>query len=439
MTDRKVKIRVGYKARPWQAKVHRQLRRFSVLVVHRRGGKTVMSISELTDKAVQCAKKNGRYGYISPILKQSKRVAWTYLKDQARNVPGTKINEAELYVEFSNGARITLYGADNPDSIRGEYFDGVVLDEYADMKEIVWKDVVRPMLADRRGWAIFIGTPKGHDNFFEMYRLAVRRMEAGKNWYATLLPHWETGVLDPQELEEAREEMGDKSFEREMCCDFSVEGDDILIPIKLVEEAIGKHYDKTIYSKAARVMGVDVARFGDDRSVIQKRQGLHTHEPIVLKGLDNMELADRVAAEINHFEPDAVFIDLGQGQGVIDRLRQLGYSVIGVNFGGKSTSARYANKATEMWANTLKALKDGLALPPGFDEYLTELSGRTYSFLPTGAMIIEPKDKMKERFRSPDLADALVLTYAQPVAPKVDILDHVPQINKAAGLEYDPF
>lgn len=439
MTARVETISLGYTPREWQERVHRSLKRFSVLVVHRRGGKTVMALTELVDKALRCVRENGRFGYISPILKQSKQIAWTYLKDYARKIPGTKTNEAELYVEFANGARVTLYGADRgADSIRGAYFDGVVLDEFADMRDVVWKDVVRPMLLDRKGWAIFIGTPKGHDAFFEMYRLALKRMGEGRNWYAALLPHWETGVLEEQELADAREEMGDKSFEREMCCDFSVEGDDILIPIKLVEDAIGRHYKKTDYEMSAKVIGVDVARFGDDRSVIQKRQGLYVHEPIVLKHLDNMELADRVAHEINNFKPDAVFIDLGQGQGVIDRLRQLGFDVVGVNFGGKSSHERYANKATQMWVETKKALENGLALPPGFDEYLTELSGRTYGFQSNGKIIIESKDRMRERFRSPDLADALVLTYAQPVQPYIDVLHNVPE-TREADLEYNPW
>lgn len=431
-------IHIGYEPREWQAKVHRSLRRFSVLVVHRRGGKTVMTLAELIDKALREAKARGRYGYIAPILKQAKKVSWTYLKDYVREIPGVKINEAELYIEFPhNGARITVYGADNPDSIRGEYFDGVVLDEYADMHPDVWGKVVRPMLADRRGWAIFIGTPRGHDNFFEAYKLAKRRMEEGRDWFVTLLPHWETGVLSKAELDDALEEMGDAAFQQEFCCDFSVEAEDILIPIRLVEAAMGKQLDKTEYELAAKVMGVDVARFGDDRSVIFKRQGLAVWEPIVLKDLDNMELADRVAHEINNYKPDAVFIDAGRGEGVIDRLRQLGYDVIEVNFGGRSTNPKAANKATQMWMDLKAGLVQGLALPE-MPELLTELSGRRYEFMANGQVKLEPKDKMKERFRSPDLADALALTYAQFVPPKIDILHNVPDTT-GEDLEYDPY
>lgn len=439
MAARTETIKLGYSPREWQRNVHLALKRFSVLVVHRRGGKTVMSLTELVDKALRCSLPMGRYGYIAPQRNQAKKIAWEYLKEYAKKIPGTIKNESELYVEFPNGARVELFGADNPDAIRGAYFDGVVLDEYADMHEAIWKKVVRPMLADRKGWAIFIGTPKGHDNFYEMLKLANKRMAEGRNWYATVLPHWETGVLPQSELDDALEEMGEDAFAQEFCCDFSVEASNAMIPIKLVEAAMGKHIDKKDYARAGKVIGVDVARFGDDRSVIQKRQGRYVHEPIILKQLDNMEVADRVAHEINNFKPDAVFIDAGRGEGVIDRLRQLGYDVIEVPFGGRSPDTKFFNKVTYMWAQLKQALRDGLCLPD-MPEYLTELTARLYDFKPDGKVALEPKDKMKERFRSPDLGDALALTYAQHVEPYVDILDNRP-VNQVtqADLEYDPY
>ena len=83
-------------------------------------------------------------------------------------------NESELRVDLVNGSMIRLYGADNPDALRGPYLDGVVLDEFADMKPEVWHEVVRPMLADRRGWATFIGTPKGKNEFYRLYQNALK-------------------------------------------------------------------------------------------------------------------------------------------------------------------------------------------------------------------------------------------------------------------------
>lgn len=434
-----VNVDIGYRPREWQAEVHRSLRRFSVLVVHRRGGKTVMSVAELIDKALKDTQVRPRYAYVAPLRNQAKMITWDYLKDMTKGIPGRIKNESELYIEFPhNGARISLYGADNPDAIRGAYLDGAVLDEYADMKSDIWTKVIRPMLADRRGWAIFIGTPKGHNDFFDMFKRAKRLMEDGKKWFATVKPYWETKVLPQEELDDALEEMGDTAFAQEFGCDFSVEADDVLISIPLVEGAMGRHYHEADYRLSAKVMGVDVARFGNDRSVIQKRQGLHAHEPITLKNHDNMQLANRVAHEINEWKPDAVFVDAGRGEGVIDRLRELGYSIIEVNFGGQSANERAANKATEMWMAVKKWLQDGGALPDKSD-YLSELSARTYKFGVNGKVVLEPKEKMKERYRSPDLADALALTFAHPVVPQVDELEHNTPYTKESKVEYDPW
>ena len=440
MAARTETISLGYSPRKWQEKVHRSLRRFNVLVVHRRGGKTVMALAELIDKALREGRQRGRYGYVGPILKQAKKVSWSYLKDFVSDIPGVKINESELYIEFpNNGARITIYGADNPDSIRGEYFDGVVLDEYADIHPELWSKVIRPMLADRKGWAIFIGTPKGHDQFFEILKLAKERMNEGKAWFATVLPHWETGVLDRRELDDALEEMGENAFAQEFCCDFSVEAADSLIPIALVQAAMGKHLKKTDYELAAKIMGVDVARFGDDSSVIAKRQGLYVHKPIALKGLDNMEVADRVAFEINQWKPDAVFIDAGRGEGVIDRLRQLGYHVVEANFGGRTFYPRASFKAEEMYLKLKQGLKDGMALPDD-TSLMTELTARKYEFTSSGLIKLESKKKMKERYKSPDKADAVALTFYQDVQPQIDTLDNLPQDGMSKeDLEYDPY
>jgi hypothetical protein len=435
---RVINIDIGYRPREWQRNMHKKRKRFSVIVVHRRAGKTVSAIAELIDKGLKCPLKLGRFGYVAPFREQAKKIAWEYIKDFTREIPGIKKNEAELYVEFPNGARVQIFGADNPDSIRGAYFDGAVLDEYADMHADVWEKVVRPMLADRKGWATFLGTPKGHDQFYDIYRLARKRMGEGKDWYATLLPYWETNALDPAEVEEMREEMGEMAFRQEMACDFSVEAADVLIPIPIVEAAMDRHLHEVDYRLSAKVLGVDVARFGDDRSVIQKRQGLYCHEPIKLKDYDNMQLANRVAHEINEWKPDAVFIDAGRGEGVIDRLRELGYSVVEVNFGGASAKERAANKATEMWMDIKAWLQNGGALPDDSD-FLSELTARTYKFGSNGKVIIEPKEKMKERYRSPDIADALALTFAHPVQPRIDELEHHTPYTKKSKTEYSPW
>jgi hypothetical protein len=152
--------------------------------------------------------------------------------------------------------------------------------------------------------------------------------------------------------------------------------------------------------------------------VIFPRQGLQTFDPLVFQGIDNMDLASRVAAKIEEWQPDATFIDSGNGGGVIDRLRQLGYDVIEVNFGGKSSSHLYANKRAQMWFEMRDWLRAGGAIPNS-PELKQDLAAPTYKYNPSNQLILEPKDDIKKRgLPSPDLGDALALTFAHPVAKR---------------------
>ena len=206
----------GYRPRPLQADIHRRLKRFNVLVCHRRFGKTVLCVNELIDHAIRARRPRPRFAYIAPLYRQAKQVAWDYLKHYSRAVPGRKASETELRVDFPNGARIQLYGADNPDSLRGIYLDGVVLDEYAQMSPHLWGEVIRPALADREGWAIFIGTPKGHNAFWRTYRAA----SADPGWYAALFRASETDILPRAELDAARRDMTPEEYDQEFECSF---------------------------------------------------------------------------------------------------------------------------------------------------------------------------------------------------------------------------
>ncbi len=163
---------VLYAPRPHQARLHAGLKRFNVLVAHRRFGKTVFCINELIAKAAANPRPEPRYAYVAPLLTQAKDVAWEYLKRYTAPIPGATAHESELRVDLPGGGRIRLYGADNADRLRGLYFDGVVLDEYALMHPRIWPEVIRPALTDRGGWAIFIGTPMGRNQFSALYQAA---------------------------------------------------------------------------------------------------------------------------------------------------------------------------------------------------------------------------------------------------------------------------
>jgi phage terminase large subunit len=141
---------------------HMRTQRWTAMAAHRRAGKTVACINDLMARALTCRRQDPPplYAYVAPYLAQAKEIAWGYLVAATEPARKNK-NESELWVELINGARIRLHGADNPDRLRGAYLDGVVLDEFADMRPSVWGEVIRPMLADYGGWATFIGTPKG--------------------------------------------------------------------------------------------------------------------------------------------------------------------------------------------------------------------------------------------------------------------------------------
>jgi hypothetical protein len=177
---------------------HGRDKRWTCIVGHRRVGKTVAVIADLLTCALATTKHSGRYAYIAPYHAQAKAVSWDYLKRLSEGV-ATKISESELSVDLANGSRVRLYGADNPDALRGLYLDGVVLDEYGDMRPNVWGEIIRPLLADRRGWAVFIGTPKGKNHFWEIYQTA----RTSPDWLAMTLKASETGILDAAELADA--------------------------------------------------------------------------------------------------------------------------------------------------------------------------------------------------------------------------------------------
>lgn len=418
-----MKVVIPYRPRFPQDEIHKQLEthRFCVLVAHRRLGKTVLSVNHLIKRAITDRKERGMYAYLAPFRNQAEQIAWGYLKRYTSQIPAISINEQKLSILLPNGATIRIFGADNPDALRGMYFDGVVIDEVAQIKPTLWGEVIRPALADRKGWSAFIGTPKGINLFSQLYDQALNLMSKGDpDWIAMLYSVEQTHVIDEKELAALKVEMSENEFRQEFLCDFSAAQDNGLIPIDDIRAAANKFYRESEYMGAPLIYGIDVARFGSDASVIFKRRGLVAFEPIVIRKFDNMALADRIVVEMAKEKPDAVFIDSGAGQGVIDRLRQMRFDVVEVPFGAQAIDKeQFANRRMEMWWHMAQWIKQGGAIPP--DPVLQgDLGAPTYGYTPKGPKILEAKDKLKERIgRSPDLADALALTFAAPVAPKL--------------------
>jgi phage terminase large subunit len=187
-------------------------------VSHRRAGKTVACIHDLQLAATASSKVRPRFAYLSPFLRQSKAVAWDYLRHAMAPLRpiGATAHESELRVDYPSGAQVRLYGADNPDAMRGIYLDGIVLDEYADMDPRVWSEVIRPALADRQGWAVFIGTPRGRNAFFELWR----RAQSDGGWFSLMLKASESGLIPASELALARRDSSEEQYLQEFECSF---------------------------------------------------------------------------------------------------------------------------------------------------------------------------------------------------------------------------
>lgn len=440
---RKINITLPYCPREiWKKEIHPAIEshRFNVIVAHRRFGKTVATLNHTIKMAIKNKQPSPQYAYIAPLRTQAKKIAWSYLKYYVSPIPFVKTNESELYIELPTnyrnraGARIYVIGADNPDSLRGMYFDGVIFDEYAQMKPAVWDEIVRPALADRSGWAVFIGTPKGQNQFYEKYKEAL----AKEDWYACCYNVEQSQVIPKDELQSMMEDMSENAIRQEFYCDFTASANNVLISIDSINKAANRAVPAVDIRNSPVILGVDVARFGDDTTVIVRRQGLSMWAPVRYKGLDNMQVASVVAGLITEYQPDAVFIDAGRGEGVIDRLRQIGHrNIIEVPFGSQASQIdKYANKRAEMWHEMGRWLNEGGCIPDD-PELKSELATPMYDYDSRGRIVLEAKDKIKERIgASPDAADAAALTFAFKVPQKdVRLTNGIPM----AKTKYNPF
>jgi phage terminase large subunit len=229
-----------YQPRSVFTPLHNRDKRWVCVVAHRRCGKTVAMCADLVIGALETALPKPQFAYMAPQRDQAKRVAWTYLKDLTRPMWSKPPNESELKITINNGhgGESTIYvaGADNYDALRGMYFDGVVLDEVGQIRPSAWYKVLRPALSDRRGWAIFAGTPAGKNMFWNL------REEARMNPETHLLlelPASKTGIIHPDELRDAKAQMTEEAFLVEYECSF-----DAAVPGAYFAKQIGEAYNE---------------------------------------------------------------------------------------------------------------------------------------------------------------------------------------------------
>ena len=217
-----MQVKIPYKPRDLQAEMHQNVKRWNVLVMHRRFGKTVWAVNHLIKHCLTCELPRPRVAFVAPTFAQAKRIAWDYVKYYAGVIPGVTFNETELRVDFPNGGRLMLLSAENPDSLRGIYLDLCVFDEFGMQNPRVWGEVVRPALSDRQGGAVFLGTPAGHNHFFDLLEQAkAEEAEGSDQWYHKVVKASQSQLVPEEELDAARAMMTEEQYEQEYECSFT--------------------------------------------------------------------------------------------------------------------------------------------------------------------------------------------------------------------------
>lgn len=430
-----MKVQLQYTPRPWFVPFHRRTQRFSHITAHRRCGKTVACVRDTEKRALTCELPDPKFAYIAPQLKQAKRNVWGYIKQgyYALRQYGAKAHESELHVTYPNGAKFQLFGANDPDSMRGDYLDGVIIDEFAFMKPEVWFDIILPMLSDRGGWAVFIGSPNGRNAFYEMRRYALEHQD---EWFVDLLRASETHALPEKELLRAREMMTEARYLREYECSFDVEGSAQLFSAADIEAAM----KRAPTTRGLRALGIDPARFGDDHTALVARVG----SQLITKrysGLDIPQVAGQGHMMMQDIRPHGVFVDeTGLGAGVVDTLRMMPYvghvGIYGINYSGKPRDdVRFRDLKAECWWTMRDWIRRHGSLQGVDQRVIDDLLTPEYDFNLKGQVFIESKDDIKERgLPSPDYGDALANTFGVPLFANDDEMP-LPWLQRRQGNE----
>lgn len=269
-----------------QTKIFDDSTRFRVVVAGRRFGKTFLSTAELLARALSAKDQN--VWYVAPTYKAAKEIAWEMLLSQ---IPPaylqTKPNESALTMKLLNGSRISLKGAEKPDNLRGRSLDFVVLDEFADMRKEAWFEVIRPSLSDRQGGALFIGTPKGRNHFYDLYGKGV---DHDDGWHSYQYTTIEGGNVPPEEIESAKADLDERTFQQEYEAEFVNYSGIIYYGFKR-EESVKRHdNDRSVIH-----VGMDF-NLDPMSAVLMTRKGdtLHIFDEIVMFGSNT----DEMVAEI---------------------------------------------------------------------------------------------------------------------------------------------
>lgn len=321
-------VEIPYRPRPQFVDYHNRTERFACLVAHRRAGKTVAVINDLQKTALTCSKPNPRVAYIAPYFKQAKAVAWDYAKEFSATIPGRKVNNSELRIDYPNGGRLQLFGADNYEALRGIYLDAAGIDEPADFPAGAYPTVIRPALVDREGSATFIGTPKGKNEFWDVWD----RARKSDDWHSMMLKASESKIIPQPELDAALVEMGEDRYAQEFECSFEAAIQGAYYGKEMAQASKDGRIAVVPYEPALPVITSWDLGIGDSTAIwfsqvhSSQRRFIHYYEASGV-GLDHYVkyLKEQPYIYGEHVLPHDVEVkELGTGKSRLEVLRELG-------------------------------------------------------------------------------------------------------------------
>ena len=426
-------------------------KRRACLVWHRRGGKTKTMLNFAVKKGFE---RVGNYYHCFPEYGQGRKVIWDGIDRDGHRILDWHIppeirrgepNKTELKVDLVNGSTYQIIGADNYNSVVGTGAVGLILDEWAvsDRYPMAW-DYFRPILAENGGWAVFPFTPRGRNHGWDLYQMALRN----KDWFCQLLTVDDTKAIGRLDIEAERQAgMPESMIQQEFYCSFLASTGDIVIPFELIQGALRRQVD---YSRSGRVAGLDVARFGNDRTAIVIRQGGQIIHVDRWSGNDLTQTVGKVISLWDARMYDCIAIDaIGIGAGVYDMVKNSSRRIpcVAVNVSESPSDSRFRKLRDELWWRLREWFQDGnCSISSSISEVekrdlIADIQDIKYKYSNTQQIVIEPKEDMKERLGfSPDIGDALCCTFSPRVDFKVKEIERTPfhVIKETQGDNYNP-
>ena len=343
-------MNLNFELLPWQKEVYSDKTRFKVIVAGRRCGKSRLSAVALLVEGLKCP-QGSAVMYVAPTQGQARQIIWDLLMDLGRDViSGSHVNNMDI--TLINGAKIYVRGADRPDTLRGVSLTFVVLDEVADIKADTWEKVLRAALSDKKGNALFIGTPKGRNWFYDMYNLGLEDTdEEWKSWHFTTK---DNPLIDPKEIEGARKTLSSFAFKQEYEASFDNAGTDLFKEkwLKYGEEPDGGVY----------YIGLDISGFLNENYSQSRQKKLDQSAIAVVKVTDDgnwfvkkiehgrwdtKETAQRILKNIKEFQPVGIGIERGTSRNAVMpylsdcmRSNNVYASITDLTHGGKKKTER---------------------------------------------------------------------------------------------------